>query len=178
MVGPMGDWHAIVVGGEEAAVRAFVERFARDRPSDDATAMIGADVGLERDSHADRLEPGRHAVLVPDALMVRFVDAVSGEAGAGLRLVEWRAIVGASFGVEAEATSRAAAAAIRDALRPFGDVRLAEHAEHEEEHARDGVRRYVFRARGRIEGSLPGVLELRRRLAGVEGITTTMLRLA
>lgn len=177
----MNDWHAIVIGGEERAVRAFVERFGVGRPSDDGAAMLGADVGLERESHADRLEPGRHAVLVPDAIMVAFVDAVAGAEGAGLRLVEWRAVAGAVFGFEAEARSRAAATTIRDALRPFGDVRFAEHSEHEDEqvHEQDGkrARRYVFRTSGRAEGSLAGVLAFRKRLADVDAIRTTRLRL-
>jgi len=178
----MSDWHGMVIVGTERAVRAFVVELATRRPSGSSIVVLAADLDVDTAALAERLRTlgtdGHHAVLVPDELMVPLVEAVE---GAGLRVSEWRTIAGASFGFEAEATSREAAKAIRVALRPLGDVRFAEHSEHEDEqvHEQDGKRsrRYVFRTRGRAEGALAGVLAFRRRLADVQGLTTTRLRL-
>jgi hypothetical protein len=178
----MSDWHAMVLEGGEREVRAFVVEFMAKRPAEPRPVVLADDLQVDVAALADRLATlckGGQAVLVPDELMVPLVDAIE---GTRLRVAEWRAVAGASFGFEAEASSREAATAIRVALRPLGDVRFAEHAEHEDEHAHDQdgkrVRRYVFRTRGRAEGALAGVLAFRRRLAAVGAIRTSALRLA
>jgi hypothetical protein len=177
----MSDWHVMVIEGGERDVRAFVVDFMGKRPVEPTPVVLADDLEVDTAALADRLRTlraGGQAVLVPDELMVPLVEAIE---GTGLRVTEWRTIAGASFGFEAEASSREAAKAIRVALRPLGDVRFAEHSEHEDEqvHEQDGkrTRRYVFRTRGRAEGSLPGVLAFRRRLADVDAIRTTRLRL-
>jgi hypothetical protein len=186
----MSDWHVIVVEGHERELRAFVTGFLVDRPADGTNVVLGDDVGLEHESLHERLRAllkgGHHAVLVPHDLAAPLVEGLwRVGSGVGLRVADRHPVADASFAFAAEVFSREVATDIRAVLRdlPAG-VHFTEHSEQEEEHAEEQgvdlyapVHRYAYRVRGRLAGPLGGILDVRRRLGGIEAARLEPLRL-
>ena len=186
----MSEWHAIVVEGGEREVRGFVVGFLADRQVDPASAVLGDDVGLERESLVEQLRAlmkgGHHAILVPHDLAAPLIEALwRVGADVGLRVADRHPIAGARFDVQAEVYSREVSAALRAALRALPDgVHFEQHAEHEEEHAEHkgvelyaSVHDYTYGVKARVAGPLAGVLEVRRRLGAIEAATLSSLHL-
>jgi hypothetical protein len=181
----MAGWHALLLTGTAAVVRAFVAAFAagRDEPG---RAVLGDDVAFETASLGERLKEllggaGHHVVFAPEPLasaLARAVQELGGRVGLGLERSQ--PVGSASFPFRVEAFSRDVAREARAAVvgSPPAGVRVEGFSEHEEEHPEAAgpepyapLHAYVYRATGRVAGSLPAVLEVRRRAleqAGVE----------
>ena len=186
----MNDWHMIVIEGRERDVRAFVSGCLADRQADPSRVVFGEDVGLEPESLGARLrallQGGHHVALTTAELATTIADAIDRAGGGlGLRVIDRHPVASASFGLEAEAFSRDVTAAIRAALRALPDgVRLAQHSEQESEHSEDkGVElyapahHYTYRVQARLTGPVEGALAVRHRLADIEAVCLTPLRL-
>ena len=188
----MSTWHEVVVHGRTAAVRAFAAGVAGGRGETGSPLIFGDDVGIEHASLGERLRElltaGTHVVVLgPADAADAFVDALARDgAAAGLSLEHRRPLTGARFGFTLQAFSREQANAARAALLqslPEG-VKVDGLAQAEETHADvHGVElyaplhAYTYRASGLIAGPVPGVLEVRRRAAAVDGVDLGKLAL-
>jgi len=187
----MADWHAIVVDGPDAALRAFTAGFLAGRGAPRAAVLHGPDIPVEPGSFSERLQArlhgGRHDVLLVDSsLGAALAAALAQEAdGLGIRVAEHVALTGASFEFSAETPSRDAAARIHAELEnlPAG-VTLAQQEREEVDPDAGGVELYVpvhaytFRVKGRATGVVDGVLALHRRLKGLDFVSAEPLHLA
>jgi hypothetical protein len=183
----VSDWHVIVVEGSAHDLRVCVGAFVAERRPDPPTVVLGDDVGLERASLVERLRAlvhgGHHAVLVAGDATAPLEAALG---GAGLRVVDRHPVARASFRFSADAFSRDVSTSIRGAFAPLPPgVHFEQHSEHEAEHREHkgvelyaSVHEYTYRVEGTLAGPLPGVLEVRRRLAEIEMVEIAPLRLA
>ena len=187
----MGEWHTILIDGDERAMRGFVSGFVGDRGIDPTHVLLAEDVGVYPESLGERLlqlvTGGRHhLVLVVEehsAALARALEQAG--AAAGLRLTERHRVVAARFTFAIEAFSREVAERVRGALRPLPDgVTFETHDEQEEEHSdAKGVElyapehAYAYRAHGRVRGGVDGVVALRRALAEIEAVRLEGLEL-
>ena len=188
----MSVWSEVVVHGHLAAVRAFAAGFAAGRGTADAGLVFGDDVGIAPASLGEKvrdlLSAGTHVVvLAPADVADAFVDALGRDgAVAGLKLERCRPLAAARFGFTLQAFTREQATAARRALLeqlPAG-VKVDGFAQAEESHADGGgvelyapLHAYTYRASGLIAGAVPGVIEVRRRAAAVDGIDLGKLAL-
>ena len=186
----MAEWHAIVVDGPDARLRAFTAGFLAGHGAPRATVLHGPDIPVEPGSFGERLQArlhgGRHEVLLVDAsLAAALVAALAREAdGIGLRVAEHAALTGGSFEFTAETPSREAATRIHAELQnvPAG-VTLADQEREEVDPDAGGVElyapvhAYTFRVKGRATGDVDGVLALHRRLKGLDFVSVEPLRL-
>lgn len=182
----MRAWHELLVRGSDAAVRAFVAGFVAGHPAPGEGVVVGHDVGLAAESLAERvralLHAGSHIVLLaPEPLATALADALAERGGhTGLALESRRLVRAArvAFAVDVfhEARAGAARAALFDRL-PEG-VTVVDPVERVERHPEaKGVELYAplhafaFHAAGTATGPVPGVLEMRRRAATIDGAT-------
>jgi hypothetical protein len=187
----MTAWNEVVVHGSAAAVRAFAAGVAAVRG--EATPLVfGDDVGIEHASLGEKLRAlltaGTHVVVLgPAGATDAFIDALARDgAGAGLKLERKRPLTDARFGFTLQTFNREQANAARAALLeslPLG-VKIDGLAQAEETHPdANGVElyaplhAYAYRASGLIAGPVPGVLEVRRRAAAVDGVDVGKLAL-
>lgn len=176
----MSDWHELVIGGSEEACRAFVLGFFAGRGGTDE-AVFGSDVELHEESHAARLwellRAGSHAaVFVPATVAEPLALAIDRHADAtALRVYDHRTIEAAWFEFRIEVFARDVAQELRATLQSLRSrgVTIEDLAENEESHPEAGgvelyapLHRYKYRARGRISGSISGVLHAWRALRG------------
>ena len=186
----MADWHAIVVDGPDATLRAFTAGFLAGRGVPRAAVLHGPDIPVELGSFGERLQArlhgGRHEVLLVDAsLGTALAAALAREADAlGIRVAEQAALTGASFEFSAETPSREAAARIHAALASLpGGVTLADQEREEVDPDAGGVElyapvhAYTFRVKGRATGTVDGLLALHRRLKGLDFVKAEPLHL-
>ena len=175
----MTEWQELVVEGREQVLRAFVVGFGVGRGVS-GQVLFGADCALEPESFGERLRElfgaGSHHLVFAGAPLADALAAALAAAGTelGLRLAGRRSVESASFAVRAEVFSRALAEEIRALLfaslpEGVGVEGLAESEEaHPEAHGPEPfapLHEHVYRASGRITGALPGVVEMRRRVA-------------
>jgi len=180
----MGEWHTILIDGNERATRGFVSGFVGDRDIDPTQVLLAEDVGVQRESLGERLLQlvtggGHHLVLVAEEHVATLVHALEhADAAAGLRIAERHQIVRARFAFAVEAFSREVAERVRAALRPLPvGVTFETHDEQEEERSdAKGVElyapehAYTYRAHGRVAGAFDGVFALRRVLGDIEAV--------
>ena len=186
----MADWHAIVVEGPDALLRAFTAGFLAGRGEVREAVLHGPDVGLEAGSLGERLHAllhgGRHEVLLVEArLGAALASALGDQAGdLGIRVTDHTGIASASFAFSAETPAREAASRIKAALRhvPAG-VALTDDEREEIDPDAAGlelyapVHAYIFRASGRITGTFDGVLMMQRQLRALDFVTVERLEL-
>jgi len=178
----MSVWHEIIVVGGEGPVRGFVAGFLGGRAQDEAV-LFGHDVRVQAATLGGRLlelvgAGSHHALLTPAAVAGPLSAALRRTgADADLRHGGESVVVAASFAFTAEAFSREVAATVESALREAVPAGVTVEAFKEEETIDQGARgaelyapkhAYVYRAKGRIGGDLPGVLEMRRRAEQIE----------
>src|SRR4051794_66712 len=119
----MGEWHTILIDGDERATRGFVSGFVGDRQIDASQVVFAADVGVPPESLGERLlqlvTGGRHhLVLIADAQAEALADALARSgAAAGLRLVERHRVGRVCQDLAAETFSRDVAARVRAVTR-------------------------------------------------------------
>ncbi len=187
----LSDWHAIVIEGGEAATRGFVLGVLGECGADPDAIAFGNDVGVGSETLGERVVEfltgsRRQLVLASDAVATALIDALTRTGvGAHLRLAEHRRVTAAVFGFRVETFSRDVARDVHAALEavPVG-VRVADRNEESETHPDETPielfmpgHPYVYRARGRIEGSVDGVMAVRRRLAASEAVELDTLSL-
>jgi len=189
----MHAWHEIVVHGPEGAVRAFVTGFLAGYGPHGEGVVFAHDAGVAPESLTERVRERFHAgshlvLLAPEPLAGAVLDAIDARGGAaGLAIEHRRPVGGASFAFAAEGFTEARAAELRAALfetLPDG-VAIADRVEREERHPEvkgvelyDRLHAYTYRASGRATGSIPGVLEMRRRAAVLDGVTAGAVHVA
>ena len=187
----MGEWHSILIDGNDRATRGFVSGFVGDRDIDPTQVLLAEDVGVHAESLGERLlqlvTGGRHhLVLVVEEHVAALAHALEHSgAAAGLRMAERHRVVGARFTFAVEAFSREVAERVRGALRPLpAGVTFETHDEQEEEHSdAKGIElyapehAYAYRAHGRVSGAVDGVVALRRALAEIEAVRLEGLQL-
>ena len=187
----MGEWHTILIDGNERATRGFVSGFVGDRDIDPTQVLLAEDVGVQPESLGERVLQlvtggGHHLVLVAEEHVATLVHALEhAGAAAGLRIAERHQIVRVRFAFAVEAFSREVAERVRAALRPLPvGVTFETHDEQEEERSdAKGVElyapehAYTYRAHGRLAGALDGVLAVRRVLGDIEAVRLEGLQL-
>src|SRR5262249_48631431 len=138
----MGEWHTILIAGDERATRAFVSGFVGDRGIDPTQVLLAEDVGVHPESLGERLlqlvtAGNHHLVLVVEAHVDALARALErAGAGAGLRMEERHRVVRARFAFAVEAFSREVAEHVRRALQPLPvGVTFETRDEQEEERA-------------------------------------------
>jgi hypothetical protein len=172
----MSAWHEVNLKGSEKAIRAFVAGLAGTERGMEVVFLGDLDVAPE--SFGERLRGlfaagTHHGVLAPAAVSDALVAAVEAHgADAGIAVERRRVMESASFTFRVEAYARDVARELRAALvesLPEG-VRVEDLVERKEEHpdARGAelyarLHEFVYHATGRVEGALPGVLEMWRR---------------
>jgi len=179
----MSAWHEVLLDGSDAAARAFVAGFAAGHGEPESRVVFGDDVDLEPASLGarlrDLLHAGTHLVAFApaDVAAALATGLVRHGATVGLRLGGRRAVVSARFEFTVETYNREQARSARQAFLesvPPG-VAIEDLVENEEAHPEaHGVElyaplhQYAYRATGKVTGTLPGVLEVRRRSAAIE----------
>lgn len=173
----MSRWYELSIEGSEQALE---ELLAGQRAVADGLGVLGSELRLESESLSERIldvlgakthhllfSPGDHARLLAEALAGR----------SDLRLERLREVEGGSFPFEAKAYARDVAQTIKsslhDALPPGISLEDLQESETVEPEAKGvelyaPVHDYVYRASGTVRGSLPGVLEMHRRLTEME----------
>jgi hypothetical protein len=186
----MADWHAVVVEGPDATLRAFTAGFLAGRGEVRGAVLHGPDLGLEAGSFGERLyallHGGKHEVLLVDArLGAALASALAGHAGdLGIRVADHAIIASAAFAFSAQTPSRETASRIKAALRhvPAG-VTLTDDEREEIDPDAAGVDlyapayAYTFRVSGRITGAFDGVLAMQRQLRELDFVTVERLEL-
>jgi len=187
----MSTWQAVVVEGQQRALRAFVAGVTGDRGADPASVVLGDDVGLEVGSIGEWLlelvGQGHHVVLAPEPLGTALTEAIE-QTGKelGLRVERVQSIESAWFVVHVETFSREVSDAVRGALHdlPAG-VRVNDRDEREESTGEQHrvelyapVHEYSYRMSGRVTGPVTGVLEVRRSLGEIEAASLERLHVA
>ena len=187
----MGEWHTILIDGDERATRGFVSGFVGDRGIDPTQVLLAEDIGVHPESLGERLfqlvTGGRHhLVLVVEAHVDALVHALEhAGAAAGLRMAEHHRVVRARFAFAVEAFSREVADRVRAATQPLpAGVTFETHDEEEEEHSdAKGIalyapeHAYAYRAHGRVAGALDGVIAVQQALAEIEAVRLEGLEL-
>jgi hypothetical protein len=187
----MSVWHEIVVVGGEGAVRGFVAGFLAARGAGEVV-LLGRDVKVHAATLGERLRDlvgvgAHHALLAPAPVGSRLVTALAARgADAQLRLGRASEVVAAEFAFTAEAFSPEVAARIESAFHDALPAGVTVDAFKEEETTDRGSRGaelyapshdYTYRAKGRVAGDLPGVLEMHRRVEELEFVKENAITL-
>ena len=187
----MSVWHELVVTGSEKALRGFIAGFEAARDSRDV-ALLGKDIHFEGLPFKERLRElvlrgTPHVVIAPERTAAVLDSALRTRGGeAGLTVSAVRVITGASFSFSAQAFSPKVAQKIRDRLLEGlpEAVALEDLEQREEVDAKSAgaelyspVHDFVYEARGRFVGPLPGVLEMHRRARNLEFVEPAELHL-
>lgn len=165
-------WYEMLIEGSEDALESLL-------PED---AIRGSELRLASESFTDRVlelfHARTHHVVFASADHVR-------EIARSFRLESLREVVEGRFGFEAEAYNPEIGAKIHDALNSdLPDGILCVDLEKEERHPEArGVELfapahdYVYKARGTIVGTPPGILEMNRRLVRLDFVHEEPLEL-
>jgi hypothetical protein len=187
----MSVWYEIVVTGSAKSLRGFIAGFEAARDSRDV-ALLGKDIHFEGLPFSERLRElvlhgTPHVVIARESTAVALEPALRERGGeVGLTVSAVRVITGASFRFSARAFSPKVAQKIRNRLlEGLPDaVALEELEQREETDATSAgaelyspVHDFVFEARGRFVGPLPGVLEMHRRARNLEFVEPGELHL-
>jgi hypothetical protein len=186
----MNEWDVIVAHGTDEALRAFILGFVAGRGATRDAVRFGRDLPLEQRSLGERLRallPGgrNEAIILVDAHVAGALAAALREASdLGIALAEHARLIAVSFTFTAETPSRDAAAHVIDVVEhpPAGVTVVDLEREVIDPNAR-GIERYapvheyMFRATGRITGSLDGVLAMHDRLKQTDFVAVQDLRL-
>lgn len=173
----MTSWHQLVVGGSDAALRAFVAAM-ENSAGGAATFVFGRDLDLAAEGLGkwllDLLEGGRHQQVFAPAAAIDLLSEALARRGddAGLHVHSRSTVESASFGFSTRAYSEEISRSIREALvvdLPQG-VRVSDLEEATERNPEaHGAELYApeheftYSASGTISGPFPGVLEAHRR---------------
>jgi hypothetical protein len=167
----MSRWYELSIEGREDALEDVL---ASQR------AILSSDLHLRHESLSERLREvlgakTHHVLFSPADPARRLVEALADRPD--LRLERVREVEGGSFPFQVKAYSRDMARAIKGALHdnlPPGisleDVQESETVEPEAKGVElyAPVHDYVYRASGTVRGTLPGLLEMHRRLEELE----------
>lgn len=179
-------YQIVVAGDGEAWSRLLAEQEAAVAEP----ALRGPEVALRAAEQERRQDDGvaRHSAFAPLRLARAVLAAV--EAAGGLALERVREVTGAHFDFSVEAFAEPAAREIRDALgQPPPGVELLRHTDEEKERDADGtgpgrvalsspLHCDAYRVRGRVNGALAGVVEMRRRLRSLPFVQEDPIDLA
>lgn len=187
----MSDWLELIVTGGEKPLRAFVAGFASGGSGRDRV-LFGRDAGVGGATVAARLRDllaagSHHQLLAPGEVAGPLATALAkAPEEIGLRLESRREVRGAAVEFAVEVYSEDLAGRVRSALcgsLPDGvALERFEESEHRDPAAR-GTELYApehaftWRASGRLEGPLPGVLEMRRRAREIELVSIAPVEL-
>ncbi|MFL6200102.1 MAG: hypothetical protein ACJ76J_13060 [Thermoanaerobaculia bacterium] len=173
-------WYELLIEGPEDALESLLD----EHPGD---AIRGSELRLASESFTDRvlefLHARTHHVIFASEVHAReLVRTLQGK----LRLESLREVVEGRFGFKAEAYNPEIGAKIHDALNTdLPDGILCVDLEKEERHPENkGVELfapahdYVYKARGTIVGTPPGILEMNRRLVRLDFVHEEPLELA
>lgn len=161
-------WYELLIDGSEDALGSLLE----EHPGE---AIRGSELRLASESFTDRvlefLHARTHHVVFASADHARELARTIREHGI-LRLESFREVVEGRFGFTAEAYNPEIGAKIHDALNsdlPAGImcVDLEKEQRHPEAKGVEmfaPVHDYVYKSRGTIVGTPPGILEMNRRL--------------
>ena len=175
-------WYQLLIDGREQDLKSLLA-------SHDGEVILGADLRLASESLADRVLEFIHArthhlVFAPEDLARQLARAIG--QNPDLRLEgAWEVIEG-RFGFKAEAYSPEIGDRIHDALSsdlPAGIACLDLEKEEVDPEAKGielftPVHEYVYKARGTVEGTPPGILEMNRRLHRLDFVHEEPLELA
>jgi len=173
-------WYELLIDGPEDALEALLQKHPGD-------AIRGSELRLASESFTDRvlefLHAQSHHVVFASAAHARELTRAMQDA---LRLESLREVVEGRFGFKAEAYNPEIGAKIHDALNSgLPDGIMCVDLEKEERHPENkGVELfapahdYVYKARGTIVGTPPGILEMNRRLVRLDFVHEEPLELA
>lgn len=169
----MSRWYELLIEGHEEALESVLER-------EGELAVRGAELPLRPESFSERIREvlgtkPHHLLFSPEGDARRLVEALAGRSD--LRLERLREVEGGRFSFEARAFARDVAREIKGALHqglPAGvsleGLQESETVEPDAEGVElyAPVHDYVYKASGTVHGSLPGLLEMHRRLEALE----------
>lgn len=179
-------YQIVVAGDGDAWERLLAEQEAAVAER----AIRGPEVALRGAEREQRRDDGvaRHFAFAPLRLARAVLAAV--EAGGGLALEQVREVTGAHFDLSVEAFAEPAAREIRVVLgQPPPGVELIRHPDEQEKRDADGtgpdrvalsspLHCDAYRVRGRVEGALAGVVEMRLRLHSLPFVHEDPIELA
>jgi hypothetical protein len=179
----MSVWYELLIAGTGDKVDTLVEGLAPDQ------VCRGEDLDLHAGPFPERLlerlgAKTHHLLFAPVDQARELIRRI--EADSDLRLERTREVLSASFAFETEAFSHPVAEKIEKALHtdlPAG-VKLEDWQESEERdplarglEIKGTVHEYTYQASGRFTGSLPGILEIHRRLRDVDFVKEKQLEI-
>ena len=175
-------WYELLIDGKEEALESLL----RDHPGD---TIRGSELRLASESLTDRvlefLRAQTHHIVFASANQARELARAIRERD-DLRLESVREVVEGRFGFKAKAYNPEIGAKIHDALNSdLPDGIMCVDLEKEERHPEaKGVELfapahdYVYKSRGTIVGTPPGILEMNRRLCRLDFVHEEPLELA
>lgn len=174
-------WYELLIEGSEDKLESLL----KDHPGD---AIRGSELRLASESFTDRIREFLHAqthhMVFASADHARELARAIRERD-GLRLESLREVLEGSFGFKAEAYNAEVAAKIHDALSSdLPDGIMCVDLEKEESHPdAKGIELftpahdYIYKARGTIVGTPPGILEMNRRICRLDFVHEEPLEL-
>lgn len=174
-------WYELLIEGS----KVFLESLLQDYPGE---AIRGSELRLASTSFTDRIREFLHAqthhVVFAPASHARILADAARERS-GVRLESVREVIEGRFGFTAEAYNQEIGARIHDALNTnLPDGIACVDLEKEERHPdAKGIEMftpahdYVYKARGTIVGTPPGILEMNRRIVRLDFVHEEPLEL-
>lgn len=173
-------WYELLIEGSEDGLESLL--------ADPRDVIRGSELRLAESSLADRILEFLHAqthhlVFASEARARELIQTL--RENPDLKLEGTREVLGGRFGFKAEAYNREIGRKIHDALNedlPAGvdciDLEKEEsHPEGKGVELFTPVHEYVYRARGTIVGTPPGILEMNRRLCRLDFVHEEPLEL-
>lgn len=173
-------WYELLIEGSEDALESLL--------TDPRDVIRGSELRLAESSLADRIlelfhARSHHLVFASEARTRELLQAI--RQSPDLKVEGVREVLGGRFGFKAEAYNREIGQTIHDALNenlPAGVdcVDLEKEETHPEAKGVEmfaPVHDYVYKARGTIVGTPPGVLEMNRRLCRLDFVHEEPLEL-
>lgn len=174
-------WYELLIEGSEDLLKSLLQ----DCPGE---AIRGSELRLASESFTDRVREFLHAqthhvVFAPASHARVLADAARERSG--VRLESVREVIEGRFGFTAEAYNQEIGAKIHDALNtdlPDGIacVDLEKEVRHPEAKGIEmftPAHEYVYRSRGTIVGTPPGILEMNRRIVRLDFVREEPLEL-
>jgi hypothetical protein len=173
-------WYELLIEGSEDALESLL--------ADPRDVIRGSELRLAESSMADRilefLHAQTHHLVFASAARTRdLVEAI--RESSDLKLEAIREVLGGRFGFKAEAYNREIGQKIHDALNtdlPAGVDCVDLEKEKTDPDAKGvelfaPIHEYVYKARGTIVGTPPGILEMNRRLCRLDFVHEEPLEL-
>lgn len=169
-------WYELLIEGSEDALESLL--------ADPRNVIRGSELRLADSSVADRILEFLH-VQTHHLVFASEARAASIRQNPDLKLEGIREVLGGRFGFKAEAYNREIGRKIHDALNedlPAGIDCLDLEKEETHPDAKGvelfaPVHEYVYKARGTIVGTPPGILEMNRRLCRLDFVHEELLEL-